>query len=272
MPQQAVECEVNMKIDFHTHGKLAKKLPFSKEYTDWLFGEAKVSGLDALCLTEHFNTLGFHDVYEYIASNYERDGDTFIANGVRIFPGMEVDIKERGHILVLGKMEDILELNTALEPFKEKESFMEFKELIALLRTKEVLIGAAHPFREGSNIPTLSIEQLEKFDFIDCNGKDMAIDGEMNLDKIKEFSKQLEKPFVAGSDTHQSFQYGCIYNEFDNSVNTIEELKEEIELGNYEMKVSDHIAFQVKTASVLKRALKSIHQNGGDYVSVLINE
>ena len=27
-----------MKIDFHTHGKLAKKLPFSKEYTDWLFG------------------------------------------------------------------------------------------------------------------------------------------------------------------------------------------------------------------------------------------
>ena len=48
-----------MKIDFHTHGKLAKKLPFSKEYTDWLFREAQKSGLDALCLTEHFNTLGF---------------------------------------------------------------------------------------------------------------------------------------------------------------------------------------------------------------------
>ena len=44
-----------MKIDFHTHGKLAKKLPFSKEYTDWLFREAQKSGLDALCLTEHFN-------------------------------------------------------------------------------------------------------------------------------------------------------------------------------------------------------------------------
>ena len=41
-----------MKIDFHTHGKLAKKLPFSKEYTDWLFGEAQKTGLDALCLTE----------------------------------------------------------------------------------------------------------------------------------------------------------------------------------------------------------------------------
>ena len=46
-----------MYIDFLTHGKLAKKLPFSKEYTDWLLREAKEAGLDAICLTEHFNTL-----------------------------------------------------------------------------------------------------------------------------------------------------------------------------------------------------------------------
>ena len=56
-----------MRIDFHTHGKLAKKLPFSKEYTDWLFREAKRAGLDALCLTEHFNTLGFQDIYQYLS-------------------------------------------------------------------------------------------------------------------------------------------------------------------------------------------------------------
>ena len=36
-----------MKLDFHTHGKLAKRLPFSTQYTDWLFGEAKAAGLDA---------------------------------------------------------------------------------------------------------------------------------------------------------------------------------------------------------------------------------
>ena len=40
-----------VKIDFHTHGKLAKKLPFSPDYTDWLFREARRAGLDALCLT-----------------------------------------------------------------------------------------------------------------------------------------------------------------------------------------------------------------------------
>lgn len=65
-----------MKIDFHTHGKLAKKLPFSIPYTNWLFDEAKRAGLDALCLTEHFNTLQFDEVYGYILSISRREGDS----------------------------------------------------------------------------------------------------------------------------------------------------------------------------------------------------
>ena len=45
-----------MYVDFHTHGKLAKYLPFSINYTNWLLQEAKGTGLDAICLTEDFNT------------------------------------------------------------------------------------------------------------------------------------------------------------------------------------------------------------------------
>ena len=52
-----------MYVDFHTHGKLAKYLPFSVEYTRWLRGEAKSAGLDAICLTEHFNTQQFDEAY-----------------------------------------------------------------------------------------------------------------------------------------------------------------------------------------------------------------
>ena len=108
-----------MKIDFHTHGKLAKKLPFSREYTDWLFREAQKSGLDALCLTEHFNTLGFQEVYRYISGRCSRDGDSLVTeNGFRIFPGMETDIAEGGHTLIIGPMECILEMNRRLEPHK----------------------------------------------------------------------------------------------------------------------------------------------------------
>ena len=119
-----------MYIDFHTHGKLAKKLPFSTVYTDWLFGEAKKAGLDALCLTEHFNTLQFDELYGYLKKSCDREGDTLVApSGLRIFAGMETDIAESGHVLSIGTPEEIMELNRRLEPYKEKGQFLPFEKL-----------------------------------------------------------------------------------------------------------------------------------------------
>ena len=110
-----------MFIDFHTHGKLAKKLPFSTEYTDWLLKEAHRAGLDAICLTEHFNTLQFDELYGYLMETCKREGDTLVTKeGLRIFAGMETDIQEGGHILSIGAPETILKLNAALTPYKEK--------------------------------------------------------------------------------------------------------------------------------------------------------
>lgn len=260
-----------MKIDVHTHGKLAKKLPFSKEYTHWLFKEARFAGLDGICLTEHFNTLGFEEVYSYIASTFREDGDTYVTDeGLRIFPGMEVDIKEGGHTLVLGKMEEILFLNQQLEPHKEKDCFLPLKELVLLLEGRGFVFGAAHPYREGSNIPTLPKTLLETFDFLDMNGKDMAMFANENRRKLQGLSMELQSRIVAGSDTHQSFQYGCIYNEFANECNTIQGLKKEILNGDYEIVQSPFIKKQVRSAGILKKSLKLIHSLGGNYVELLI--
>lgn len=135
-----------MYLDFHTHGKLAKKLPFSTAYTDWLFGEAKNAGLDALCLTEHFNTLQFDELYGYLMKTCRRDGDTLVTSGgLRIFAGMETDIAEGGHVLSLGTPEDILELNRRLEPNKEKGSFLPFEKLMNLFEKW----GRTHRKRRG---------------------------------------------------------------------------------------------------------------------------
>ena len=155
-----------MRLDFHTHGKLAKKLPFSTAYTDWLFGEARAAGLDALCLTEHFNTLQFADVYGYIASVSRRTGDTLeLENGLKIFPGMETDVAEGGHILSVGPLEAILELNRRLEPNKEKGSFLPFQRLMDLFEEYPVVVGCGHPFRAPGHVPELPEEQLRRLKF-----------------------------------------------------------------------------------------------------------
>lgn len=168
-----------MRLDFHAHGKLAKKLPFSTVYTDWLFGEAKSAGLDALCLTEHFNTLQFADLYGYLASVSRRVGDALeLENSLRVFPGMETDVAEGGHILSIGPLEAILELNRRLEPYKEKGKFLPFEQLMDLFDQYPVMVGCGHPFRAPGHVPEMPQEQLRRLKFLDLNGKDLALDQE----------------------------------------------------------------------------------------------
>lgn len=259
-----------MNLDFHTHGKLAKKLPFSPAYTDWLFGEAQAAGLDALCLTEHFNTLQFNKLYGYLLQTAVRDGDTLVLeNGLRIFPGMETDIAEGGHVLSIGPAEAILELNARLERYKTPGSYLPFARLAELFREYPVLIGAGHPFRQGGHIPELPEELLAQFDFLDLNGKDIAENADRTKQLVEGLGARLGKPVAAGSDTHQAVQYGCVRTVFPQAFSTIEALRSQLAEKNYRIEVSEQAAFQVRTAGLLKRALKEIHALGGDYVQLL---
>ena len=259
-----------MYIDFHTHGKLAKKLPFSGAYTDWLFREARRAGLDALCLTEHFNTLQFEEIYRYIQERADSDGDTLLFHGLRIFPGMETDIAEGGHILSIGPLDAILELNRRLSDHKEKENFLPFSQLMDVFTQYPVLVGAAHPFRSGGRIPELPLEQLERLDFLDFNGKDIACDREGTERKITSLGRLLNKPVAGGSDTHQAVQYGCVKTKIPTCA-TVRELGTRIERGEHEIIIHPEIELKVRTAGILKRALKEVHCLGGDYVSLLIS-
>lgn len=261
-----------MYLDFHTHGKLAKYLPFSTEYTDWLLSEAGNSGLDAICLTEHFNTRQFAELYRYVAESCDKEGDTFIRNGLRIFPGMETDIAEGGHVLTIGPVEAILELNQLLEPYKGKGHFLPAEELLQLVRPYPVLTGAGHPFREGGHIPELPEKLLRRFDFLDLNGKDVAENRERTERLTCDLGERLGKPVVAGSDTHQAVQYGCIRTAFERECCTFGELAREMVAGRYRIDIHPEAAFRVRTASLLKRSLKEIHSLGGDYVSVLLGK
>ena len=261
-----------MYLDFHTHGKLAKKLPFSAEYTHWLFSEAQKAGLDALCLTEHFNTLGFEELYQYISGHSRHQGDALIFEGLKIFPGMETDIREGGHILCFGPLGAILELNRRLEPHKEKTEFLPFKELMDLFAQYPVIVGGGHPFREGGHIPELPGEELARLHFLDLNGKDIAADRDKTERLTRQLGEKYKIPVVGGSDTHQAIQYGCIRTHFFRDCCTAEELYEEITAGRYRIEASASAPLQVRAAGILKRALKEIHAIGGDYVKILKEE
>ncbi|MFD0703714.1 hypothetical protein DMP06_10470 [Slackia equolifaciens] len=259
-----------MRFDFHTHGKLAKKLPFSTAYTDWLFREATGAGLDSLCLTEHFNTLQFADLYRYLDSVSTRVGDTLeLEGGLRIFPGMETDVAECGHILSIGPLDAILELNERLEPHKEKDRFLPFKKLMDLFDEYPVIVGCAHPYRTPGHVPEIDEEQLRRLMFLDLNGKDIAGNRQRTEELTFALGEKLGIPVIAGSDTHQAVQYGCITTVFDDDLITVDALYNAMKAGAYRIDIADDATLRVRAASLLKRALKEIHALGGDYVAIL---
>ena len=134
-----------MKIDFHTHGKLSKKVNFSLDYFMDMVKAAKENHLDAIALTEHFNTHRFSDVYDTLDDHFPYVDHYYEIEGLKVFTGMEVDINETGHILLIGKRADLLDFRKELEHYTEKGNFIPFQELLKRTANGDFLVIGAHP-------------------------------------------------------------------------------------------------------------------------------
>lgn len=248
-----------MKIDLHTHAKLSKASDFSPAYYEEMVGEAKDNGLHALALTEHFNTRNFDEVYQQLDRMFPYNGEYYDADGLKIFPGMEVDIPETGHILLIGRKEFIMETRRQLDGYTEKGAFIPFDDLMDLAEAVPLLKIGAHPFRESTPLHHLDRRQLQRLDAFDLNAKDMYQYGcEANQDQVQRFAAELGKPVTAGSDTHQCLQYGSVYNELDKHCETVAELKHAVLQGAYRLHVADSLPIQVKASVMLKKLMKQI--------------
>lgn len=260
-----------MRTDFHTHVKLTQSVPFSREYTEFMFRGAKQAGLDAICLTEHYGSSQLNLVYKYVQS-LEKQGDCFLFEGLKIFTGLEIDIAESGHILVIGPIKDILSIYSELEDRAKKKDHLPFDQLIKVIKHPSLLIGGGHPFRDVKGCTLKLYEhQIEQLEFLELNGRDLAHNKEYTETQIYALSKKLGLYVVAGSDTHLAFQYGCVCTKFHKEHTKIDVLKQAIAQNQFTIEYSEFAVKQVPMASKMKKALKKIHDLGGDYVSVYID-
>jgi len=247
---------------------LGKKLPFSPQYTEWHLKQAKQAGLDAICITEHYNGTQMEETFQYVQGH--EDGDSFILqDGLRVFLGLEIDAQEGGHFSVIGALPDIKNIYAHLEPFIQKSIHPKFDEIVSIVKQYPVLFGASHPFRETNKATYLQSSQLSMFDYIELNGKDHALD-EHNGHKVAKLAQSVGLPIIAGSDTHQAHQFGCIMTEFHETHTTIQSLRHAIKKDAYTIRHGQHAKKQVETAKLIKSALKEINKLGGDYVSVML--
>lgn len=248
-----------MNIDMHTHVKISKKSEFMPAYFQEMVEEAKRAGLDAIALTEHFNTDNFLDVYHYLDAHYSYKDDYYDVEGLKIFPGMEVDVKEIGHILIICRRESIFHIFQRLMPHVEKNHFIPFADLMDLAESFETIVIGGHPFRSSTPLTQHDPHQLKRLDAFDLNGKDLhSIGIEKNQKYVYGFAEQLGLPVVAGSDTHQFLQYGAVMNIVDTDCSTIAELKKVLKNNAYTIEIAQDLHLRVRAASLTKKLMKEL--------------
>ena len=207
-----------MLIDLHTH-----TYPISDDSLlspDQLITEAKRSGLDGICITDHDR---FWDPARVAALSKEYR--------FHIFPGCEVTT-EQGHLLVFGLEEYIFGMHQA--------AFV--RNLIDKAGGAMIV---AHPYRrlfrevEPGTEPTYS-SMVE----LACENNVYAlVDGIEVLngrgsDSQNMFATEISKRFdikgIGSSDAHRLEDIGTYATKFRRSVETLSELIHEIKAGNFQ--------------------------------------
>jgi predicted metal-dependent phosphoesterase TrpH len=190
-------------IDLHFHTKKYSKC--SEIELEEGIKKAKEIGIDAICITEH-------DVFP-IYNNLRELENKY---NMKIFLGMEVFTND-GDILCFG-----------LDEIKNNDiSALELVNHIYDIGGASI---AAHPYRNngrGIKDKILKIKKLTAIESYNGNTCDY------NNKKAYDVSFKHKLKIIGSSDAHFLGKIGCYATEFENEINSVEELIKELKYGVY---------------------------------------
>ena len=251
-----------MNFDFHVHGVLSSKLAFDPAFFQQMTQQAISAGLDAIALTDHFDAPSYAKTHRMLAETYEYCDDTYVVNGLKVFPGIEVEISEGMHLLAIANREDIAAFYERLLGHLEPENYCNAEEYFALQEGLNLITIAAHPFRLNHEITRIDECLYTNFDAMGLNARDMYFLGEQILiPQTQEFSRIHDLPIVAGSDTHHFLQIGSIYNEFPTQATTIDTLRALIRQDKHKITIHQSLREKINQAREEKRIIKATQLN-----------
>lgn len=195
-----------MILDLHCHSKFSYDNHLEPED---LIQRAFELGLDGVCLTEHNSVDASRPVDRIIHP----------ANFL-VFRGVEVST-DQGHLLVYGVRDD---------SWNKWGRTMHFKlhEVVRRVHSLGGICVPAHPFRGWESLGE-TLFTFNGFDAIEThNGVNSS---QQNQPAIKAALK-LGLPSIGGSDCHYLYQVGRAFTQFDQTIETMEDLVREIKAGN----------------------------------------
>ena len=189
-----------MRIDLHCHTKYSGDNYLEPEE---LIEQAVKRNLDGVCITEHSSLL-----------------DSKVPVGFYIFRGIELSTSH-GHLLIYGLKEDSWDAWYS-------HNYLDLFQVLEKVHRLGGICVPSHPFRGWDSFG----ENVFKIDGIDAIETHNGLDLENMNQKAIHVARLRNLPSIGGSDCHQKAQVGRAFMEFENAVQTMEELIEEIKKGN----------------------------------------
>lgn len=241
------------KIDVHVHGIISKAYPFDPAHFRKTVAQARRVGLDGFAITEHFHARHFWDVHTDLLQRYPyKDGVYEAEEGIRVLSGAELDVREGGHIGILGHVDNLRALDDAFSLRLSEGYYPAFDELRAEATKHDLTLIANHPARPLKYLFKLSMEQLAQFNAIELNGKDE--DGQE--EEVLRMAQLLHKPLVGGSDAHVWAQVGVRHTVIPGEVSLVN-LRQAIADQQTEVATRQFRLMVTKLCGVYKRVVKA---------------
>lgn len=259
-----------MKIDIHTHCKWSKPSELSPQYLQDML-DAAGEHLDVLALTEHFNTVNFDSIYDCLDEIAVYEAGHYRYKELMILPGIEVDVAEGAHIVVIGELAAVRMVSQALNPYRSGAAYIGLAQLLALCEELDCVAIGAHPFREENSLYQISGDLLRRLDALDLNGRDLYKYGLQMEKRVKQLAEQLELPVIAGSDTHHLAQYGCVYNTFTERVTSTAELRQALRSRSFHYTIAADLPAKVQLAGQEQKKIKQAGSYGAAEKSTAVS-
>jgi len=247
-----------MKVDFHFHSCLSKAIPFDHEFFSQTAERARSQAMFAITITDHFDGDDYEGIFPALDERYAYNGHYYLVDGVRFYPGMEIEIKEGPHLLVSGTLDDVLTFYDRMRNHRTPETFITLPDFIEKQAGLNLMRIFAHPFRPKREITRIDPTLVSHFDALDINAKDLWRFGADMRGQVEAAGRAFNNRVVAGSDTHHFLQLGCVYNEFHQPFETVTDMRARIHEGAYTVHVRPELSDWVETAQETKKAIKKL--------------
>lgn len=197
---------MSLKADFHCHIKLLGNRPSYRQAQllkrlNW----ARYVGLDMLAVTEHIDLPDFWEIYGHLEALCRDHSGCFSWKGLTVLPGAEVNVYECGHILLIGSIDALRELEKRMGRL-DARNFPFFKDLLDASEDLSFLRIGAHPCRGDHELWKMG-SLLKRLDALEINANEL-----LKSDWVSGQAAQMDLPVLAGSDAHHWLQIGRVYN------------------------------------------------------------